>query len=89
ITGTDDAAKADFALLLAAEPSARQLYQHLAAASPQGFADVAAAVARADAAGIPVVTLVNDLPNSASIAYAGADNRAAGETAAYLIGESL
>ncbi|ACI56750.1 LacI family transcriptional regulator [Rhizobium leguminosarum] len=52
-------------------------------------AEVAAAVARADAAGIPVVTLVTDLPNSARIAYAGADNRAAGETAAYLIGEVL
>ncbi len=49
----------------------------------------AAAVARADAAGIPVVTLVTDLPNSARITYAGADNRAAGETAAYLIGEVL
>lgn len=32
-------------------------------------AEVAAAVARADAAGIPVVTLVTDLPNSARIAY--------------------
>jgi LacI family transcriptional regulator len=52
-------------------------------------AEVAAAVGRADAAGIPVVTLVTDLPNSARIAYAGADNRAAGETAAYLIGEFL
>ncbi|TAY55603.1 substrate-binding domain-containing protein, partial [Rhizobium leguminosarum] len=52
-------------------------------------AEVAVAVARADAAGIPVVTLVTDLPNSARIAYAGADNRAAGETAAYLIGEFL
>ncbi|GGD84340.1 LacI family DNA-binding transcriptional regulator [Rhizobium anhuiense] len=52
-------------------------------------AEVAAAVARADVAGIPVVTLVTDLPNSARIAYAGADNRAAGETAAYLIGEFL
>ncbi|MDO9418935.1 LacI family DNA-binding transcriptional regulator [Pararhizobium sp.] len=49
--------------------------------------DIAAAVARAEYAGIPVVTLVTDLPNSARSAYAGADNRAAGETAAYLIGE--
>ncbi|WP_454851914.1 LacI family DNA-binding transcriptional regulator [Rhizobium binxianense] len=51
--------------------------------------EVVAAVARADAAGIPVVTLVTDLPNSARIAYAGADNRAAGETAAFLAGEFL
>ncbi|WP_028749194.1 LacI family DNA-binding transcriptional regulator [Rhizobium mesoamericanum] len=49
--------------------------------------DVAAAVSRATEAGIPVVTLVTDLPNSSRTAYAGADNRAAGETAAYLIGE--
>ncbi|MDX3925388.1 MAG: LacI family DNA-binding transcriptional regulator [Shinella sp.] len=51
--------------------------------------EIAAAVARLDVAGIPVVTLVTDLPNTARIAYAGADNRAAGETAAYLVGERL
>jgi LacI family transcriptional regulator len=49
--------------------------------------EVTAAVSRATDAGIPVVTLVTDLPNSSRSAYAGADNRAAGETAAYLIGE--
>ncbi|WP_460930805.1 LacI family DNA-binding transcriptional regulator [Shinella zoogloeoides] len=51
--------------------------------------EVAGAVARLEAAGIPVVTLVTDLPNTPRTAYAGADNRAAGETAAYLIGERL
>lgn len=51
--------------------------------------DVASAVERLEAAGIPVVTLVTDLPNTSRTAYAGADNRAAGETAAYLIGERL
>ena len=51
--------------------------------------EVAEAVARATAAGIPVVTLVTDLANVGRAAYAGADNRAAGETAAYLIGETL
>jgi len=40
-------------------------------------------------AGIPVITLVTDLPNSGRIAYAGSDNRAAGETAAYLIGSRI
>jgi LacI family transcriptional regulator len=50
-------------------------------------AEIEAAVSRLDDAGIPVVTLVTDLPNSARTSYAGADNRAAGETAAYLIGE--
>lgn len=43
------------------------------------------AVRMCEAQGIPVVTLVTDLPGSARSAYAGADNRAAGETAAYLI----
>ncbi|WFU49293.1 LacI family DNA-binding transcriptional regulator [Sinorhizobium terangae] len=49
--------------------------------------EVTAAVARLESADIAVVTLVTDLPHSARTAYAGADNRAAGETAAYLIGE--
>lgn len=39
--------------------------------------------------GIPVVTLVTDLPESGRIAYAGMNNRAAGETAAYLIAQTL
>jgi LacI family transcriptional regulator len=41
------------------------------------------------AAQVPVVTLVTDLPESGRLAYAGADNRIAGETAAYLIGSRL
>ncbi|WP_112804810.1 LacI family DNA-binding transcriptional regulator [Ensifer sp.] len=49
--------------------------------------EIVGAVARLEQAGIAVVTLVTDLPNSARTAYAGADNRAAGETAAYLVGE--
>ena len=48
---------------------------------------VVAAVGRLLAAGIPVVTLVTDLPGSARSSYVGMDNRAAGETAAYLIGQ--
>ncbi|MET7763579.1 LacI family DNA-binding transcriptional regulator [Streptomyces sp. NPDC005393] len=51
--------------------------------------EVTAAVARLTAAGIPVVTLVTDLPTSGRIAYVGIDNRAAGATAAYLIGQWL
>ncbi len=43
------------------------------------------AVDRLGAAGIPVVTLVTDLPLSRRIAYVGIDNRSAGATAAYLI----
>ncbi len=49
--------------------------------------EIVAAVARFETSGIPIVTLVTDLPHSQRTAYAGADNRAAGETAAYLIGE--
>ncbi|MBL6931578.1 MAG: LacI family DNA-binding transcriptional regulator [Rhodospirillales bacterium] len=36
--------------------------------------------------GIPVVTLVSDLPNSRRLAYVGLDNRSAGRTAGYLMG---
>ena len=42
-------------------------------------AEISAAVARLEQSGIPVVTLVTDLPNAPRTAYAGADNRAAGE----------
>jgi len=40
-------------------------------------------------AGIPIVTLVTDLPGSQRLGYIGIDNRAAGATAAYLMGEWL
>lgn len=46
---------------------------------------IAAAVDRLTEAGIPVVTLVTDLPASRRAAYVGMDNRSAGATAAYLI----
>lgn len=51
--------------------------------------EIGAAVGRLVAAGIPVVTLVTDLPSSARMAYIGIDNRAAGATAAYLLGQWL
>jgi len=41
------------------------------------------------AAGIPVVTLVTDLPQSERIGYVGMDNRTAGQTAAYLMSRWL
>lgn len=47
------------------------------------------AVRAMTAVGLPVVTLVTDLPGSGRLAYAGSDNRMAGETAAYLIGSRL
>ncbi|GAB0113252.1 LacI family DNA-binding transcriptional regulator [Acidisoma sp. C75] len=51
--------------------------------------EVAAAVDRLAEAGIPVVTVVTDLPHARRAAYVGIDNRAAGETAAYLLGAWL
>jgi LacI family transcriptional regulator len=51
--------------------------------------EVNAAVLRLHEAGIPVVTLVSDLPLSRRVAYVGMDNRSAGTTAAYLINQWL
>ena len=51
--------------------------------------DVVAAVARLARKGIPVVTLVTDLPSSPRLAYVGIDNRSAGATAAYLLARWL
>ena len=51
--------------------------------------ELVAGVDRLAAQGIPVVTLVTDLPTSARTAYVGIDNRAAGATAAYLVEQWL
>jgi LacI family transcriptional regulator len=51
--------------------------------------EIADAITRLAEARIPVVTLVTDIPHSRRIAYVGIDNRAAGETAAYLMGQWL
>jgi LacI family transcriptional regulator len=50
---------------------------------------VRAAIERLAARRIPVVTVVTDVPRSPRAAYVGMDNRAAGETAAYLVGRCL
>lgn len=50
---------------------------------------VAAAVGRAAGRGVPTVTLVTDVAAPERVAYVGLDNRAAGETAAYLLGALL
>ncbi len=55
----------------------------------QDSAGTRASIAALSEAGIPVVTLATDVPGSARIAYAGMDNRRAGETAAFLIGRWL
>lgn len=51
--------------------------------------EITQAIARLSDAKIPVVTLVTDIPNSRRFSYVGIDNRAAGATAAYLIGQWL
>jgi LacI family transcriptional regulator, galactose operon repressor len=51
--------------------------------------EIADAVDALEARGIPVVTLVTDIPQSSRHAYVGIDNRAAGQTAAYLIDQWL
>ena len=51
--------------------------------------EVNTAVLRLAEAGIPVVTLVTDLPFSKRVAYVGMDNRSAGATAAYLVNQWL
>ena len=48
--------------------------------------EVHAGVGRATARGLKVITLVSDLPQSARHAFVGIDNRAAGRTAASLMG---
>ena len=51
--------------------------------------EIADAAGRLVRAGIPVVTLVTDVLGSQRQAYVGIENRAAGATAAYLIGQWL
>jgi LacI family transcriptional regulator len=51
--------------------------------------EIIAAVSRLQDKGIPVITLVTDLPTSRRTAYVGVDNRAAGATAAYLVHQWL
>ncbi len=51
--------------------------------------EVAEAARALVAAGIPVLTLVTDIAGSGRLAYVGIDNRAAGATAAYLVGQWL
>ncbi|NDZ15515.1 LacI family transcriptional regulator [Variovorax sp. WS11] len=47
------------------------------------------AVGALAARGVPVITLISDLADSKRAAYIGLDNRAAGRTAAYLIGRFI
>ncbi|AEK62408.1 DNA-binding protein [Collimonas fungivorans Ter331] len=51
--------------------------------------EISEAIAGLQQRGIPVVTIFTDMPGSARIAYAGLNNRMAGATAAFLIGQWL
>ena len=51
--------------------------------------EISEAIGRLHDTGIPVVTLVTDIPLSQRVAYVGIDNRAAGATAAYLMDQWL
>ncbi|MEM6636409.1 MAG: LacI family DNA-binding transcriptional regulator [Pseudomonadota bacterium] len=51
--------------------------------------DVRDAINALDRAGIPVVTLVTDIPASRRAAYVGVDNLGAGRTAAFLVAKML
>ena len=51
--------------------------------------EISDAIGRLHESGIPVVTLVTDIPLSQRVAYVGIDNRAAGATAAYLMDQWL
>jgi LacI family transcriptional regulator len=68
-------------------PSRRQAHGVVLKAPDTG--EMNEAVARLTGRGIPVVTLVTDLPRSPRTAYIGIDNRAAGATAAYLLTQWL
>jgi LacI family transcriptional regulator len=50
---------------------------------------VRSAIGRLTALGIPVVTLVTDIPASPRLAYVGLDNASAGRTSAYLMHKGL
>jgi LacI family transcriptional regulator len=67
----------------------REIAGALDAIARRGAPEVNAAVSRLAEAGIPVVTLVTDLPFSKRVAYVGMDNRSAGAAAAYLVNQWL
>lgn len=75
-------------LIRALDRTARRGSQGVVLKAPD-VPEVEAAVGRLTRAGIPVVTLVTDLPTTARLGYVGIDNRAAGATAAYLTGQWL
>lgn len=77
-----------------AEKLAAQLYQLKGNTDGVGLVglddpQVRDAIAALQASGVPVCTLVSDIPASSRIGYVGIDNRAAGRLAASLLGRFL
>lgn len=83
---TDDEPVAD---LVAALDRLRVRGSHGVLLKAPDVPEVAEAGRRLVRAGIPLVTLESDVPASSRSAYVGVDNRAAGATAAYLVGALL
>ncbi len=71
------------------ETLARIKGSHGVVLKAQDEPEVAEAVDRLVAAGVPVVTYTTDIPASGRCAYVGIDNHGAGVTAAYLMGQWL
>lgn len=78
--------EADVGAMVATLRDVRRRRSHGVVLKAPDHPDVAAEVAALMEAGVPVVTLVTDVPASRRLAYVGIDNDAAGRTAAYLVG---
>ncbi|WP_417463190.1 LacI family DNA-binding transcriptional regulator [Kordiimonas sp.] len=55
----------------------------------QDSAVIRAAIADLELRGIPVITIISDLPNSKRLAYAGTDHNAAGRTTGYFLSSMI
>lgn len=79
--------EADVGAMVATLRDVRRRRSHGVVLKAPDHPDVAAEVAALADAGVPVVTLVTDVPRSRRLAYVGIDNAAAGRTAAYLVAQ--
>lgn len=80
--------EADVGAMVATLRDVRRRRSHGVVLKAPDHPDVAAEVAALADAGVPVVTLVTDVPRSRRLAYVGIDNAAAGRTAAYLVAQA-
>ncbi|GAA2074354.1 LacI family DNA-binding transcriptional regulator [Aeromicrobium halocynthiae] len=77
--------EADAGAMVATLRDVRRRRSHGVVLKAPDHPDVAAEVTALADSGVPVVTLVTDVPGSRRLAYVGIDNDAAGRTAAYLV----